>query len=152
LVLLLGAARLARAPHDALLGLLILWLVPALWWWNKYRTRHVHNEPEPEPDPEPDQMLEDLRAHVCGKGGALAGAEVAELPRVPGGRRFEFSLIRGKQHVATVTSARAPIASAAGVSLSRVLAEGVPSDVPGERGPEHRAMVTILNERHPQQE
>jgi hypothetical protein len=143
----------AHATHPVLLAVLLAWLVPALWWWNKHRVRHVHTEDEPGPgEPDPDQLLEDLREHVCGKGGSVAGADVSEMPPVKGGRRFEFSLIRGKQHVGTVTSARASIASAAGVSLSRVLTEGVPSGIPGERGPEHLAMVTILNERHPQQE
>jgi hypothetical protein len=141
----------AGVGRTAMAVLLAIWLPPALAWWYHWKTRRRPLEEPPVPA-EPDQLLEDLRAHVCGQGGRVAGATVSELPRVTGGRQFRFSLVRGKQTIDTVVAARKEIASAAGVSRDRVVAEEMPSDVPGEAGPEHLAMVTILDPRHPQHE
>ena len=149
-LLMLGLpAHLARREMAIVV---CLWLPGALWWWNRNRTRHSHGKQEQPPPLRDDQLLTDLRTHVCGPGGRLAGAGVAELARTEGGRRFRLSLVRGRQTTDTVLGAAREIASAAGISRDRVVVEGMPGTAPGERGPEHEAMVTILGERHPQHE
>jgi len=147
----LAWVSLAGLGKASLLVMMGLWLPPCLAHWNLHRARHGRAQPAP-PIPAPDQLLTDLRTHVCGSGGKVAGATVSELPPVDGGRRFAFDLVRGRQTTATVLGAAAEIASAAGISRDRVVTEGMPGEHPGESGPEHRAMVTILEPDHPQRE
>ena len=147
----LAWVSLAGLGKAALLAMMGLWLPPYLIHWNRHRARHGHGKAQsPPPIPQPDQLLTDLRTHVCGTGGKVAGATISELPPAGGGRRFAFDLVRGRQTTATVLGAAKEIASAAGISRDRVVTEAMPGDHPGESGPEHRAMVTILEPDHPQ--
>jgi len=148
----LAWVSLAGLGKAALLAMMGLWLPPYLAHWNLHRAHHGYGRTQPAPLPEPDELTERLRARVCGAGAKVAGASVTELPRIPGGRVFRFSLVPGKQTLATVLSATAEIASAAEIPLARVIAESMPGDHPGERGPEHLAKVTILDPHHPQRE
>jgi hypothetical protein len=147
-------AALAGVNHQTFRALLLAWLIPALIHWNRWRNRHAHGKKElpPElPAPAPDVLLKRLRERVTGPGGTVAGATVTEMEPITGGRRFQFGLVAGKQTISTVTSAKAPIASAAEVPIGLVITEPVPG-TDGERGPEHLAMVTILDAHHPQKE
>lgn len=148
----LAWASFAGVSRQDALILLCAWFPASCLWWNAHRSRHRHGKEEPPPLPQPDLLLTDLRELVCGPGGKVPGAIVTELPVIEGGRRFKFSLVRGRQTIDTVLSARKDIASAAGISRDRVVTEEMPGSAGGEAGPEHEAMVTILDPRHPQHE
>jgi hypothetical protein len=156
----LAAASLAGLSRPLLVTLLATWTVMFAPWWNHHRAGHEHGRPAtvaghpapPPPLPEPDEMLTRLRDRVCGDGARLAGARITEMPPIPGGRVFRFSLVPGRQTVASVTTASAEIASAAEVPLALVITEAAPGAQPGERGPENLAHVTILAPAHPQQQ
>lgn len=143
---LLAAARIGAASPWAQAGILLGGLAVAAPYLRKHRSRwkirgplvHLPPPAAPEPTADPWAQRVDFQALYCGKGGAIAGAQMEEPRALPNGWQAEIQLVPGKQSTADVIGLQDSMASLFRVPLDQIVPEHVSSRQ------RDRALLTVV--------